>query len=195
MYGSGRGVAADPAAAWQWRLRAAQLGDAGAQFVVGMRYLNGPGVVRDPNEAAFWLEQAARQNHPHAAFELGLLLLAGDGVTPNPERGLDWLRAAADLGLLDAQEALAEIYGQGRAGVRKDAAASARWEAAARQNAQAGQQMNESIMQQQNAIAIARNTYYYRPAYTYPWGYPAWGVGWGRYGGWNYGVGVGGVWW
>jgi TPR repeat protein len=204
MYASGRGVAANPGIALQWRLRAAELGDPGAQYIVGMQYLQGSGVPRDSNPAAYWLDRAARQNHPNAALELGLLQLAGHG---DPASGLAWIQQAARQGLFDAQQVLAGIYRSGQSGVPKDVAAAARWEAAAKQNAEVGQQINQAVMQQQNAIAIARSTYYYGPGYAYPWVYPTWGVGWGRYGGstpysgrsryggWNYGVGVGGVWW
>jgi TPR repeat protein len=192
MYASGLGVVVDPGVAFQWRLRAAELGDAGAQFTVGMEYLEGGGVPRDPSQAAYWLERSARQNHPNAALELGLLQLEGQG---DPASGLAWIRQAAAQGLFEAQQALAGIYRQGQAGVPRDVDVAARWEAAAKQNAETGQQINRAVMQEQNAIAIARNTYYYAPGYASPWIYPTWGVGWGRYSGWNYGVGVGGVWW
>jgi TPR repeat protein len=192
MYASGRGGVADPAMALQWRLRAAELGDPGAQFTVGMLYLQGSGVPRDPEQAAYWLERAARQDHPNAALELGLLLLERDG---DPASGLAWIRQAAEQGLFDAQQTLAGIYRRGQSGVAKNAEAASQWETVARQNAEVGQQINQSVMQQQNAIAIARNTYYYGPAYAYPWVYPTFGIGWGRYSGWNYGLGVGGVWW
>jgi TPR repeat protein len=204
IYASGRGVVVDPGLAFQWRLRAAELGDGGAQFTVGTQYLAGSGVPRDPNQAAYWLERSARQNHPNAALELGLLQLEGRG---DPASGIAWIRQAADQGLFEAQQVLAGIYRSGQSGVPKDVAAAARWEAAAKQNAEVGQQINQAVMQQQDAIAIARSTYYYGPGYAYPWVYPTWGVGWGRYsgstrhsgwsryGGWNYGVGVGGVWW
>ena len=192
MYASGRGVVVNPGVARQWRQRAAELGDAGAQFTVGMQYLAGSGVPRDPNEAAYWLDRSARQNHPNAALELGLLQLEGQG---DPASGIAWIRQAADQGLFEAQQVLAGIYRQGQAGVPKDAAAASNWEAVAKQNAEAGQQLNRSIVEQQNAIAIVRNAYDYAPRYTYPWVYPTWGFGWGRYSGWNYGAGVGGVWW
>lgn len=191
MYASGRGVDANPGIAFQWRLRAAELGDPGAQYTVGMQYLQGSGVPRDANQAAYWLERAARQDHPNAALELGLLQLEGGG---DPARGLAWIRQAGDQGLLEAQQVLAGLYRNGQAGVPKDADAASRWEALAKQNAQTGQQINRSVMQQQDAIAIARTAYYYAPRYAYPWVSPWWGVGWGRYSGWNYGVGVGGWW-
>ncbi len=195
MYASGRGVIVNPGIALQWRLRAAELGDPGAQFAVGMRYLGGSGVPRDASQAAYWLERSARQNHPNAMLELGLLQLEGEGMGKDPTRGLAWIREAADQGLFDAQQVLANIYRQGQAGVPKDATAAASWEAVAKRNAEIGQQINQSVMQQQNAIAIARSTYSYAPGYAYPWISPTWGLGWGRYSGWNYGVGVGGVWW
>jgi TPR repeat protein len=190
MYASGRGVVANPGIALQWRLRAAELGDPGAQFTVGMQYLQGSGVPRDANQAAYWLEQAARQDHPNAALELGLMQLSGD-----PAAGLAWIRQAAEQGLFDAQQVLANLYRNGQPGVPKDAAAASQWETVAKQNAELGQQINQTVTQQQNAVAIARDAYRNAPRYAYPWVYPTWGFGWGRYSGWNYGVGVGRVWW
>ena len=168
----------------------AELGDSGAKFTVGVQYLQGSGVPRDANQAAYWLEQAAQQDHPNAALELGLMQLSGA-----PATGLAWIRQAADQGLFEAQQVLAGIYRNGQAGVPKDADAASRWEALARQNAQTGREINQAVMQQQDAVAIARDAYRYAPRYAYPWAYPTWGFGWGRYSGWNYGVGVGGVWW
>jgi len=194
MYAKGYGVAPNQGAAFQWRQRAALLGDAGAQWIVAMAYLNGTGVPKDAREAALWMEQAARQNHPNAQLELGLLYLDGYGVAKNAAEGMAWIRRAADQGLFDAQQVLANVYETGQGGVPKDAAASSRWATLAKQNQQAGEQINQSIMQQQNAIAVARSAYYAAPAYGYPWVYPSWGVGWGRYSGWNYGAGIGGVW-
>ncbi len=193
MYAGGRGVAPNPGIAFQWRQRAALLGDPGAQFAVGMQYLNGDGVPRAPQEAALWLEKAALRNHPNAQFELGLLYLDGDGVAQDSARGVAWIREAADQGLFDAQQALAEVYRKGAQGLPQNAAAAAHWASLAQQNQQAGQQINQLIVQQQNAIAIARSTV--SAPVPYPWVYPAWGFGWNRYGGWNYGVGVGGIWW
>jgi len=193
MYATGRGVVANPGAAFQWRQRAALLGDAGAQFVVGMQYLNGGGVPKDSREAAVWLEKAARQRHPNAQLELGLMYLDGYGVVKDSTQGVAWIRRAADQGLFDAQQVLANVYDNGQAGIAPNPAAASHWAAIATQNQQTGQQINQSVVQQQNAIAIARSTYYYPSAY--PWVYPTWGAGWSRYGRWNYGVGIGGVWW
>jgi len=191
MYAGGRGVATDSAVALQWRVRAAALGDAGAQYTVGLQYLQGNGAPRDIDQAAYWLDRAARQDHPNAALELGLLQIETRG---DPASGLAWIQRAADQGLVEAQQTLAGLYRSGTAGVPQDAQAASRWDAVAKQNAETGQQINQAVMRQQDAIAIVRSTYYYRPAYAYPWVYPTWGFGWGRYSGWNYGIGVGGWW-
>ena len=192
MYANGRGVAPNPGLAFEWRQRAAALGDPGAQYVVGTQYLKGAGVPRDPRSAVLWLDRAAHQNHPNAQLELGFLYLDGDGVAKDPTQGLLWIRRAAEQGLLDAQQVLSHLYEKGATGMPRDAAAASQWAAAAKQNEEAGRQINQSIMQQQDAIAIARSFYYARPVG--PWVAPVWGFGWSRYGGWNYGVSVGGWW-
>ena len=51
----------------------ALLGNSGAAFRLGARYLNGDGVAIDYEKAKYYLEMAAEQNHAHALYDLGYM--------------------------------------------------------------------------------------------------------------------------
>ena len=64
----------DFAAALQELTPAANGGNANAQFMLGMMYLDGRGVAQDDAAAARWLRRAADQGHPSAQGRLGQML-------------------------------------------------------------------------------------------------------------------------
>ena len=61
MYAEGQGAARDYAKAVQWYQRAAEQGDAAAQYNLGMVYAQGQGVPRDNARAYFWYNLAAME--------------------------------------------------------------------------------------------------------------------------------------
>lgn len=67
--------------------RAALLGFAPAQRVLGIMLIEGDRVDRNPAEAVKWLQAACDQGDPQAAFRLALMSAQGDG---SPK---DWARA------------------------------------------------------------------------------------------------------
>lgn len=60
-------------------LKAAEQGNAEAQFNLGLIYYNGDGVPRDDPEAAKWYFKAAEQGHIEAQLNLGVMYYF-DGV-------------------------------------------------------------------------------------------------------------------
>ena len=60
--------------------RAADQGNADAQFNLGVMYAEGRGVPRDDAEAARWYRCAADQGEAAAQFNLGLMYAKGEGV-------------------------------------------------------------------------------------------------------------------
>jgi len=79
-------------------------GNAEAQYLLGLVYLNGVGTAIDTTLAREWLQRAAQQDHPAAAFVLAALLSRSPpiaGTTAN-----DWLQRSAKLGYVRATEAL-----------------------------------------------------------------------------------------
>ena len=59
MYAIGRGVAQDDQQAVTWYRKAAEQGDADAQYNLGIRYADGKGVTQDYIEAHMWFSLAA----------------------------------------------------------------------------------------------------------------------------------------
>jgi TPR repeat protein len=98
LFDQGRGVRRDAQQALAWRRRAAELGDAQAQYALGRQYLEGRGVPAQPREGALWFERAAQQGHPDARFELGRMLAQGHGVPPDAQQGRALIEQAAEAG-------------------------------------------------------------------------------------------------
>ena len=71
-------------------LRAAQSGDAEAQFYVGALYSSGVGVPRSDEEAFRWFGRAANQGQSHAMLILAGLYAIGRGVERNNVESYKW---------------------------------------------------------------------------------------------------------
>jgi TPR repeat protein len=61
MYGDGTGVPKDEQQAVFWYRKAADQGDAVAQYNLGVMYANGTGVPKDEQHAYFWFLLASAQ--------------------------------------------------------------------------------------------------------------------------------------
>jgi hypothetical protein len=76
--------------------RAAEQGNASAQFNLGLLYDNGEGVDKDYAQAAAWYRKAAEQGVARAQFNLGAMYAKGDGVPVNFVEAYFWLDLAAN---------------------------------------------------------------------------------------------------
>ena len=92
--------------AFQHYMRAAQNGDADAQFEVGKCYDFGRGVIQDTKQARNYYYLAAQQGHAKAQEKLGGMFM-GIG---NPGEAMKWFRYAAQQGDAEAQYHLAAFY-------------------------------------------------------------------------------------
>ena len=97
------------AAAFQHYLKAAQMGYAEAQAVVGVAYQQGWQVQPNADLAAQWYEKAAAQGHTGAELNLGEMYLKGNGVSRDAAKGRQLIAAAAAQGFAPAQRELALI--------------------------------------------------------------------------------------
>jgi TPR repeat protein len=79
-YDLGRGVLKDLAVSVTWYRKAAEQGDADAQFNLGGLYADGQGVKRSYAQAARWYRRAAEQGHAWAQTNLGLMYRKGHVV-------------------------------------------------------------------------------------------------------------------
>jgi TPR repeat protein len=111
----------DPQAALQHYRRAAELGFAEAQATLGAIYARGwQDIAADPAQAAQWYAKAAAQGHAGAELNLGNLYAHGTGVPQDMAKARQLIQAAADQGFAPAQNALAQLNGQGPAAAPGD---------------------------------------------------------------------------
>ena len=130
MLGSGTGIRKDRSAARKRYLRAAELGNAEAQYQMGEIYNSGRfagnDVEQDETEAVRWWRMAAEQGFAEAQAELGRSYEIGRGVEKDRNESLKWYRLAAENGSLEAQITMGIKYETGD-GVGKDDGMAERW--------------------------------------------------------------------
>ena len=107
-------------------LKAAEQGDADAQYKLGKRYEDGNGVEKNEAEAAKWYLKAAEQGDATAQYELGHIYATGKGVEKNEAEAAKWYRMAAEQGNVDAQYFTGMNYKLGR-GVVQDKDEAEKW--------------------------------------------------------------------
>ena len=106
--------------------RAAEQGDADAQFNLGHMYHNGNGVPQDHTEAIRWYRQAAEQGKAMAQNNLGRMYYNGEGVSQDDSEAVRWYRRAAEQGDAIAQVNLGDMYDAGW-GVPQDDRQASQW--------------------------------------------------------------------
>jgi TPR repeat protein len=124
-----------------WFKRAAQQGNADAQFNLGIAYDDGVGVPKDSAEAAKWVRKAAEQGNADAQDELGRMYVLGDGVLKDYAEAARWYRKAAEQGSANAQFELGEFYYEGVYNVAKDPVEATKWYRMAAANAAKGNEV------------------------------------------------------
>jgi TPR repeat protein len=83
--------------------KAAERGDAKAQFNLGDCYFFGQGIKKDYNEAVQWFRKAAEQGHAKAQLRLGHCYYYGKGIKQNDNEAVQWVLKAAEQGDEEAQ--------------------------------------------------------------------------------------------
>jgi TPR repeat protein len=166
----GKGGPVDAMMALQWRQRAAELGDAGAQYALGLYFQQA--VPMEATQAERWFRQAAEGGHPNAQLALGRLLQEQGGG--REAEGFGWLKRAAGAGLADAQRAVAVAYAEGR-GVENDPARAREMNEAADRQAERERHLQEAERARQAAEQrAARLQRENQRLHDYSWGYDPW---------------------
>lgn len=115
--------------------KAAEAGNAEAQFNLGRIYLRGEGstgvafvrdVPRDIAKAVEWFQKAAMQGNVNAQCDLGMLFKLGLGVKEDAKRAFMWLQKAAAQGNDVAQYNLGLMYADGT-GVKLNLPRASAW--------------------------------------------------------------------
>tara|TARA_B110001469_G_C9399773_1_gene205529 strand:+ start:144 stop:533 length:390 start_codon:yes stop_codon:yes gene_type:complete len=92
--------------------KAAEQGDADAQFNLGCMYADGEGVAEDSAEAVKWWLKAAEQGDADAQNNLGAMYDNGQGVAEDDVEAVKWYRKAAEQRTAMAQNNLGYMYDQ-----------------------------------------------------------------------------------
>ncbi len=106
--------------------KAAEQGDAAAQWQLGACYTFGQGVPQDHAEAVRCFRQAAEQGHVKAQYCLAVAYDVGRGVPQDKPQAATWFRKAAEQGNPQAQHSLGQCYRLGE-GVGKDPVRAYYW--------------------------------------------------------------------
>jgi TPR repeat protein len=110
----------------KWYRKAAEQGNANAQYNLGMMYDNGSGVEKNKVEAVKWYRKAAEQGYANAQYNLGVMYECGSGVEENEIEALKWYRKAAEQGNVYHQYNLGVMYTNG-SGVEKNEIEAVKW--------------------------------------------------------------------
>ncbi|MBR6435151.1 MAG: SEL1-like repeat protein, partial [Thermoguttaceae bacterium] len=132
-YYEGDGVPKDYAEAVKWFRKAAELGNAKAQYSLAWCYTDGEGVPQDKTEAEKWfqkavisLHEAAKEGNAEAQYKLGECFNFGYGVPENKSEAVKWYRLAAEQGEVNAQFQLGCCYDFGN-GVPENKSEAVKW--------------------------------------------------------------------
>ncbi|MGB5202271.1 MAG: tetratricopeptide repeat protein [Sedimenticolaceae bacterium] len=107
--------------------KAANGGNAEAQFRLGVMYGNGDGVALDYEQAHHWFERAAAQGHEKALITLAWMFANGTGVVMDEGRARELYMLAAQHGSAKAQYVVGTMYRFAQYGARKDIAQAVKW--------------------------------------------------------------------
>lgn len=121
--------------------KAAESGDARAQYRLGQCYFWGQGLPKDNTEALKWYRKAAEQGNADAQSQLGALIGNGCGIAQDYGEAIKWFRKAAQQGNASAEDSLGQCYFYGR-GLPIDYTEAVKWFRKAAEQGMAGAQAN-----------------------------------------------------
>jgi TPR repeat protein len=122
----GIGMERDDKKAVEWFLKAAKLGNANAQNMLGACYQEGRGVAQDAKKSFEWYEKAAKLGNSNAQNTLGSCYQQGRGVAQDAKKSFEWYEKAAKQGNHAGQNCLGACYYTGH-GVDEDKIEAMRW--------------------------------------------------------------------
>lgn len=99
--------------------KAAEKGNAEAEYNIANLYGDGLGIEADIETAAEWLKKSAEKDYPEAQNVLAILYYKGMGVPQDFEKAAKWAKKAAACDMAEAQFVLANLYADGK-GVPQD---------------------------------------------------------------------------
>ncbi len=97
----------------------AELGDAEAENLLGVFYINGVGTEKNLTKAYELISRAASKNNAKAQYNLGRMYKKGEGVSIDFQKAIDWFEKAKEQGNQRATYSLGYMYYKGL-GVEQD---------------------------------------------------------------------------
>ncbi|KAK9235207.1 hypothetical protein V1525DRAFT_410706 [Lipomyces kononenkoae] len=151
-YELGSGTRKDEDKAWACYKQAAQQGDTGSMYKIGMVLLRGGlGQAQSTSESLIWLKRAVDQadaENPHALYELARLYETADGsngfLLRDDNLALELYGKAAALGYLPAQYKMGAAHEYGYMGCSVDPQRSIAWYSRAAQKGDAESELGLS---------------------------------------------------
>ncbi|WP_429044532.1 tetratricopeptide repeat protein [Aeromonas hydrophila] len=126
-------------------IKAAEGGDAAAQFRLGAIYDVGESVEKSDSQAVEWYRKAAEQGHAGAQCNLGWMYEHGQGVAESCSTAVAWYLKAAEQGHVIAQYNMGCMYDYGL-GVTQNNIAAIEWYTKAAEQGDADAQCNLGVM-------------------------------------------------
>ena len=106
--------------------KAAEAGNAIAQYAFGQMYAYGKGVAQDDGQAVRWYTKAAEAGYADAQLRLASMYDRGEGVPQDDVQAAHWYTKVAEAGNAGAQVILGDMYVNGK-GVAQDYQQAVRW--------------------------------------------------------------------
>ena len=106
--------------------KAAERGNADAEWRLVGAYGAGEGVPQDDSSAHYWFKKAAEDGQTQAQWALGMNYRDGRDVERDQQKAFDWFMRAAKQGDVDSQVGVAQMYEDGDA-VPQDYVQAAKW--------------------------------------------------------------------
>ena len=116
LYWLGQGVPRDYYKSYDWLIRAAELGHAGAQAKLGYMFTDGLAVAQDYDQALEWFEKAARAGDVDGLYNMGIFYLYGWGVETDRTMAKQYFAAGSALGDPESEAALQQLQQEEAAG-------------------------------------------------------------------------------
>ncbi len=104
----------------------ADVGNAIAQYNLGVRYAFGEGIRQDHRKAFEWYQKSANQGVSQAQYNLGVMYDQGLSVRQDHRKAFEWYQKSANQQNSKAQYNLGVAYSMGE-GVRQNKATAKEW--------------------------------------------------------------------
>ena len=109
-----------------WCTKAAEKGDANAQWIMGGLYDRGLGVTESRSDAFKWYRKSAENGHAEAQFKIGQMYGKGEGTTLDRSEATRWYLKAANQGHIEAQYYMGYRFEHGK-GVTQNFSEAHHW--------------------------------------------------------------------